>query len=66
MLIQSEGRPAVLVPIIVSDSDKVLWVHCFEHQPILDNKLNRVMVRAMLLAHGMCADFTHKLKKRNS
>ncbi len=61
MLINTEGRPAVLN---AADIDDVLWLHCFGREVILDSKKNRATVTAILSAHNIEAEYAQPLKKK--
>ena len=63
MLIDTEGKPGVLVPIEESGGEAILWRHCFDSGPVLDTKVNRVTVTAILAAHNASADYVHALRR---
>ena len=64
MLINSEGRPAILCAVLESDSDAVLWQHMFCGVVLLDSKLQRATVTAVCAAHNIEAVYCVPLKKR--
>ena len=64
MLINTEGKPALLSPVIQNEIDEALWQHCFANGAILDNRKNRAIVSAMLKAHGVPHDFCHDIGKK--
>lgn len=65
MLINSEGKPALLYGVVENDSDNAIWHHCFGDAPILDNKKNRAVVVAILAAHNIVAQYVIPLGKRS-
>lgn len=64
MLIDTEGKPGILVPIEESGSESILWCHCFGTAPVLDTKVTRASVTAILEAHNASADFIHTLRRK--
>lgn len=64
MLINSEGRPAILCAVLEDGTDGAIWHHCFGTGLVLDSKKGRAIVTAMLEAHGTTADYCQPLKKK--
>ncbi len=64
MLINTEGRPAVLVPVIECEVDSAMWDHCFGNGMVPDNKLNRAVVDTILAAHNIEAVYTQPLRRK--